>query len=68
MVKKKKRTGRLTNRPFIDRGINMACLDLDTIAAKYNNPMDTTCKRTLKEQWYNQVKNVYLEIERKASK
>lgn len=68
MTKKKKRTAHLTNRPLIDKGINMACLDLDIIAAKYNNPMDTTCKRTLKEQWYSQVKNVYLEIERKTSK
>jgi len=67
-MKKKKRTAHLSKRPLVDRGINMACLDLDTIAAKYNNPMDATCKRTLKEQWYNQVKNVYLEIERKTSK
>ena len=67
-MKKKKRTAHLSKRPLVDRGINMACLDLDIIAAKYNSPMDTTCKRTLKEQWYKQVQNVSFEIERKVNK
>jgi len=63
--KKKVRTAHLRVNPLNDRGINAACRNLDTIAGKINSPTDTTCKRTLIEQWYKEVKIVTREIDKK---
>lgn len=38
--------------------VRKACLLLDSLAARIKDHGDTTCKRTLEQQWYRLVKDI----------